>query len=154
MKNKLVPFIALALFCLAATTPPSPLELMGIINSDTIKTNVPVHVLPVVQQAQDTLSQYLVMIIPVVVPILIAGLKKWIPNIPSWILPVLAPLLGALADLIMQAAGVQTGGAVKGALLGSAGVGLRELQNQVAQAMPKPPPTPPAVVPPPPTPKP
>lgn len=106
-----------------------------VVEVPTVSTNVPVHVLPVVQQAQDQLSQYLVMIIPVVVPLLIAGLKKWIPNIPTWTLPILAPGLGALADFVLQSAGVQTGGTLKGMLLGSAGVGIRELQNQVALKM-------------------
>jgi len=121
----------------------------GVTNNATtgIQTNVPVHVLPVPQQAQDQLSQYLVMIIPLVVPILIGQLKKFIPTVPSVYLPILAPILGALADLALQSAGVHTSGMVSGALLGSAGVGLRELANQIGKSMPKQPPAP--VVPPP-----
>jgi hypothetical protein len=138
-----------ALLCVAATNLPSPLDLLTVSNTLAIHTNVPVHVLPVVQESQDQLSQYLVMIIPLVVPMLIAFLKTKLPTVPSWALPLLAPVLGSLADVVLQASGVHTGGALKGALLGSAGVGLRELANQVSQAMPKTPPPPPAAVPPP-----
>jgi len=150
MKKQLTVLLAaLALLSVAATN--VTITVLDVLpegtNATAVKTNVPVHVLPVVQQSQDQLSQYLVMVIPVVVPLLIAGLKKWmIPNIPSWALPLLAPALGALADLALQASGVHTGGVVKGALLGSAGVGLRELQNQVAKSMPKPPAPPPGTV--------
>lgn len=147
--------LALAMVSIAATNLSSPLDLVATTNgvgaTPTVSTNVPVHVLPVAQQAQDQISQYLVMVIPIVVPVFLAYLKKFLPNVPSWALPILAPALGALADWIMQMAGVQTGGMVKGALLGSAGVGLRELQNQVSQAMPK---QPPAALPPPPVAKP
>lgn len=140
MRKQLGLLIGLALLCIAATNLPS----LGLLEPGTnapvgVKTNVPVHVLPVIQQAQDLLSQYIVLVIPVVVPLLIAGLKKFIPNVPTVFLPVLAPLLGVLADWIIQMSGVHTGGLIKGAFLGAAGVGLRELQNQVAKAMPQPP---------------
>ena len=136
--------ILFALSVLAQTNLPPIPELT---NSLVIKTNVPVHALPVVQQSQDQLSQYLTMIIPLVVPLLITGLKKFLPNVPGWALPILAPGLGALADWILQLSGVQTGGTIKGMLLGSAGVGLRELVDQVKQFKPPTPPTaPPAPV--------
>ena len=151
-----IALIGLAASALAVTTNPPPFALgVPALTNAVAGTNVPVHILPVVQQAQDQLSQYLVLIIPLVVPLLIAGLKKFLPDVPSWALPILAPALGAVADLALQTSGVETGGMIKGALLGSAGVGLRELQNQVMQArnaIPAPPVAPPAVPPPAPAP--
>ena len=37
-------------------------------------------------------------LIPVAVPLLIAGLKFLVTQLPVWILPILAPVLGGLAD--------------------------------------------------------
>jgi hypothetical protein len=147
--KKLLLVVGLGLFCIAATNAPDPFGF-GSTNTPVVTTNVPVHVLPVVQEPVDTMSQYLTFLIPLVVPPLILGLKKFMPNIPTWALPLTAPIIGSLADVALQASGVHTGGVLKGALLGSAGVGLRELANQIGQAMPKPPPPPPAVVPAPP----
>ncbi len=74
-----------------------------------------------------------VMLIPVVVPLLIAGIKKVLPKIPGWMLPVLAPLLGAAVDIASFYATGQSLGPVWGAALGSAGVGLREVVDQLKQ---------------------
>ena len=74
-------------------------------------------------------------LIPLAVPVIIALLKNVMPKIPGVWLPILAPLLGAGADIVMHFAGVSTLGPLWGAVLGSAGVGLRELQDQVKQAV-------------------
>jgi hypothetical protein len=50
-------------------------------------------------------------------------------------LPIVAPVLGALADIALHYAGVSTLGPTFGALLGSAGVGLREIQDQIKQVV-------------------
>ena len=92
------------------------------------------------------------LLIAVAVPAIIAGLKSWIPKMPTWMLPVLAPILGAALDLVMQLSGSPTSGVVNSALLGSAGVGLRELQDQLKQRTVKPPLEPPVVAVPPKTP--
>jgi hypothetical protein len=75
-------------------------------------------------------------LIPILVPISIAGLKLVLPKLPTWTLPaIVAPLLGTLADLALHYAGVPTLGPAWGAILGSAGVGLREIQDQVKQQL-------------------
>lgn len=81
-------------------------------------------------------------LIPVLVPVLIALLKFVVPNVPGHWLPLIAPLLGAGADLALNFAGVSTLGPGWGALLGSAGVGLREIKDQVQQRLSPPTPTP------------
>jgi hypothetical protein len=74
-------------------------------------------------------------LIPLAVPVVIALLKAFVPKIPSLALPILAPLLGAFADIALHYAGVATLGPLWGMVLGSAGVGLRELQDQLKQTV-------------------
>ena len=82
-------------------------------------------------------------LIPLAVPVFIAVLKAFIPNIPGVWLPIIAPVLGAAADIVMHYASVSTLGPLWGAVMGSAGVGLRELQDQLKQAvLPSRPPAP------------
>jgi hypothetical protein len=92
--------------------------------------------------ATSTVSAW-VALIPLAVPVLIMVLKWLVPNIPSVALPIIAPLLGAGADIALHYAGYSTLGATWGALLGSAGVGLREIADQIKQqmAVPTSPPT-------------
>lgn len=73
----------------------------------------------------------LLSLIPVLVPLIIA-IGKWaLPKVPVWILPILAPALGALIDWLTTLATGSTASPALGAVLGSAGVGLRELLDQV-----------------------
>lgn len=70
------------------------------------------------------------LLIAVVVPLLIAALKRMFPKIPGAILPVLAPVLGGLLEAIITALGHDAGGTLTGAVAGGAGVGLREIVDQ------------------------
>lgn len=73
----------------------------------------------------------LLALIPVLVPLIIA-IGKWaLPKVPAWILPILAPALGALVDFLTTWATGATSSPALGAILGSAGVGVRELLDQV-----------------------
>lgn len=83
-------------------------------------------------------NSLLLAIIPVLVPLLVA-LGKWaLPKVPTWILPILAPALGALVDFIATWTVGATSNPVLGAVLGSAGVGVRELFDQVKGRMSEP----------------
>jgi hypothetical protein len=75
-------------------------------------------------------STMLLSMIPVLVPILIAALKLLAPKIPKALLPIIAPILGGLADAVLAWVAGGTPNPVLGAALGSAGVGLREIVNQ------------------------
>jgi len=73
----------------------------------------------------------LLLLIPVLVPLLVA-IGKWaVPRMPAWILPIVAPALGALIDFLSAWATGAAANPVVGALLGSAGVGIREIVDQV-----------------------
>lgn len=74
-------------------------------------------------------------LIPLVVPVVIALLKAFLPKIPSVALPIIAPVIGAVADIALHYAGVSTLGPLWGMVLGSAGVGLRELQDQLKRTV-------------------
>jgi hypothetical protein len=72
--------------------------------------------------------------IPVVVPAAIAVLKHFLPRLPKPWLPLLAPLLGAILDVL---ATQQFGaGTALGAVLGTAGIGLREILDQLRKSLP------------------
>jgi hypothetical protein len=70
-------------------------------------------------------------LIPVLVPLIVALAKWGVPKLPTWILPILAPALGAALDYLSTLATGSAANPAVGALLGSAGVGLREVVDQV-----------------------
>lgn len=74
-------------------------------------------------------------LIPLAVPVLIAVAKYFLPRVPLWLLPILAPVLGALIDFLTALATGNAANPLIGALFGSAGVGVRELLDQVKQKM-------------------
>ena len=72
----------------------------------------------------------------ILVPVLLAILKNLVPKIPPSYLPIAAAVLGALLDSLTS---YLTGNAVNpalGAILGSAGVGLREIVDQLKNPTP------------------
>lgn len=69
-------------------------------------------------------------LLPVIVPLLVALGKGLLPKVPTWILPILAPALGALIDFLTAKATGGTASPVLALALGSAGVGLREIYDQ------------------------
>lgn len=83
------------------------------------------------------------LLLAVIVPLVVAGIKKITPSIPSVSLPVIAIVLGAGADYVGSLVGVWEGSFVVGAVLGAAGVGLREAGDQVKQSVLGPTPEPP-----------
>jgi len=73
-------------------------------------------------------------LIPILTPIIIAGVKLLAPKIPSALIPILAPILGAALDIIGS---LSTGAATNiwlAAGLGLAGVGVREIVDQLKTA--------------------
>lgn len=69
---------------------------------------------------------------PVLVPLIIAGVKKFSPSIPSYLLPIIAPVLGMLIDLVNSFSSAHQSNLLIAALLGLAGVGVREVKDQLA----------------------
>lgn len=74
-------------------------------------------------------------LIPVAVPILIFGIKKAFGMLPGWLLPIIAPILGGVADALLAWASGGAANPLLGAVLGSAGVGLREVVDQGKKAL-------------------
>lgn len=71
----------------------------------------------------------------ILVPIILLGVKKLLPNIPGWVIPILAPMLGMLTDLVNTLATGHQSNVLLAALLGLAGVGLREVKDQIKPAV-------------------
>lgn len=76
-------------------------------------------------------SQIVTFATPIIVPIVIAGIKYLKPKIPTWLLPVLAGPLGALVEYINHLATGSSTSMVVAVLLGLAGVGVREVVDQL-----------------------
>ena len=76
---------------------------------------------------------------PVIVPLVIAGLKKVLPSVPSFLLPLIAPLLGIALDYINHFATGQATNLIASIALGAAGVGVREAVDQLKSIKPVPP---------------
>lgn len=74
-------------------------------------------------------------LIPVLAPLLVALIKVVIPRIPKPLLPLLATGLGVALDYIGQLTGVSAGNPLLGAILGAAGVGLREALDQTKKSL-------------------
>lgn len=88
-------------------------------------------VAPTGNSAADGLLQWLT---PVLVPLILAGIKKVIPIAPSWLIPLLAPVLGVAIDYINHFATGHTTNLMLSVLLGAAGVGLREIKENALPA--------------------
>lgn len=73
-------------------------------------------------------------ITPVLVPMLVAGIKWLTPKIPTWSLPLIAGSLGGLTGLISNIASHNTGNLWLSVALGLAGVGVREVVDQLKPA--------------------
>ena len=94
------------------------------------------------------LSTVLLGLIPVLVPLLVALGKVFVPRLPSWLLPIAAPALGALINWLTSLATGSAASPVLALALGSAGVGLREIVDQLKQQATSAPAAPPSTPPP------
>jgi len=73
------------------------------------------------------LAQLIPALVMVVAPSVVEGVKKIAPNIPKVLLPVLSVALGAVSSVVGDYS-VAVGGA-----LGAAGIGVREIVDQVGK---------------------
>ncbi len=80
------------------------------------------------------LRQLSVVIVPVLTPVIVRLVKSLAAGIPGNIVPILAPVVGMLIAALGAAFGIDltagAGAVVGGAVLGTAGVGVREIVNQ------------------------
>lgn len=70
-------------------------------------------------------------LIPILVPLLVWGVRSILPKIPKAALPILSPILGALLDALLAYIAGGQWSPIAGAALGAAGVGLREIVDQL-----------------------
>ena len=78
-------------------------------------------------------NNLLLAIIPLLVPIIVAGFKAGIKFLPTWSLPIIAAALGELLNVVSGLLGGPTTTVLGGVLLGAAGTGLREILDQLNQ---------------------
>lgn len=77
-----------------------------------------------------TVSDYWTYGISVVTPLIVLGVKKVIPKIPTWLLPTITPFLGILLGLALNKLGASHLGWVDMAKAGALAVFIREVVNQ------------------------
>lgn len=70
---------------------------------------------------------------PVVAPLLVMLIKKVQVYIPGWALPIIAILIGFGVDWLNQLVTGYGVGSLAGAVLGGAGVAVREIINELKQ---------------------
>jgi hypothetical protein len=101
-------------------------------------TNVPAVAAPISVSSPTTFSadSIITWLTPLLVPLIIAVKKKFAPLIPSWALPILAPVLGMILDYVNTLATSHQSNLLLAALLGLAGVGVREVKDQLVPAKP------------------
>lgn len=75
------------------------------------------------------------MLIPIVVPALIAALRGIVPNLPKSMVPWLAPIIGAAIDIILNLTGLGTGVGPVGATLGATGTWVYEVSKPVTSRL-------------------
>ena len=86
---------------------------------------------------QDLINQIGPPIIAAAVPFIVAGLRRVIARLPKWLLPILAGAIGpALIQLTSAFSTLEMTGTEQ-ALVGVAGVGLREIVDQVGKQLRK-----------------
>lgn len=112
------------------TNPADGLTNTVITNATTVVQNLTPS--PAVT-SQSTGVALAMIVIPLLVPILVAIAKYFMPKLPGWTLPILASLLGAVIDFISSKLGGPGVGPLLGLILGAAGVGAREILDQLKQ---------------------
>jgi len=76
-------------------------------------------------------------LVTAIVPLVLAGVRSAAARIPSWVLPVAAPFLGAALDVGLHYSGVYSSSQpLAAAFFGMAGVGLREIVDQLKKSVP------------------
>ncbi len=100
------------------------------------QTNTNVVALPAnLPNIKTETKDLLLVLIPLLVPIIVAGAKTVLKFLPSWSLPIIAAALGELLNVISGLAGGPTTTVLGGVILGASGTGLREIVDQINQAL-------------------
>lgn len=100
----------------------------GFATAALAQADSPITAAPTGSAAADSILTWL---IPIIVPLIIAGCKKLLPGLPKVWLPILGPILGAAIDIVGQFTTGAAGNLWLAVGLGAAGVGLREIVDQV-----------------------
>lgn len=110
------------------------------------------NTVPVPAPLPTNVSQYWDLIIAAVTPLIVTGIWKLVPKIPTWVLPVSTPVIGILLGLGIDALTKANLSWVDMAKAGALAVFIREVVNQAITRQLTPPPPPSAIpVPTPPT---
>lgn len=82
-----------------------------------------------------TADSILTWLTPLIVPVVLLGVKKITPSIPSGLIPILAPVIGVIIDLVNHFALGHASNLLVAAGAGLIGVGLREVKEAIVPAV-------------------
>ena len=80
-------------------------------------------------------EQLIQMLTPVIVPLVLSLEAKITAKIPSWLKPIIATLIGVAVDTANHFITGHAFSPATGAILGAAGVGVREIVDQTKQQL-------------------
>lgn len=93
------------------------------------------HLITLIAQATPALpDQIASWLTPLIVPAVLALVKKGLPKLPSWIIPLLAPVLGLVIGVIDNVVAGHGTNLWLAAGLGLLGVAVREVKEAVSPA--------------------
>jgi hypothetical protein len=84
----------------------------------------------------ELMKSIVIVVIPVITPVIVAGFKKVAARIPANIIPIIAPIIGAVFGGVGSMLGIpgfdanMVNGVIGGTALGAAGVGVREIVSK------------------------
>lgn len=110
MKTKLIALTVLAM----------PIALMAQTNTTPADSQIP-----------STTSDFWKYSIAVIVPLIVGGFRKVVPQIPTWLLPVSTPFVGIVLGAGLNALGASNMSWVDMAQAGAMAVMIRESFNQI-----------------------
>ena len=84
---------------------------------------------------EDTINAIGMPLIAALVPLVVAFIRRMLPSIPKSLLPILAAVVGPVVDQLLALIPTMNAIGWQAALLGLAGVGVREVFDQSKKAL-------------------
>ncbi len=118
-------FLGFALFALALLIMALPAQAAPLVSAPVLAQVDPAGAVaaPVLPADMPLADKVVAFLIPVLVPLVLAAAKKFLPKMPSWALPLLAPVLGFLIGVIQNLASTHSSNLWLAAGLGLLDVG-------------------------------
>lgn len=108
--------------------------LMGLLFVTVSFAQAPETAAPAASVAGITADQIVQWLTPLLVPLILAGVKQVGPKLPTWVIPLAAPVLGVVLDFLNSLLTSHASNFWYGAALGLLGVAVREVKEAIVPA--------------------